>query len=600
MSQFTNMTFNQAMLHIAGYDIYLKYKDNCSEEWFNLPTSIHRTMHFNTAHRALHTTDRRMWHAWGTAFDALRDAGPFMDDLEKGSERWFINLGYAIYSMRTASGWLGNSRYVQSRMVRILKCIGDDAFEEAIDEQINDGNLSLNICEDCSNYCTDTTYTADNERICNDCREEHYCYDDYHSEWFHCDDAASATGPNGESWTVNCESNLNAFTWDDDEERYIHDDYCGDDDDSVIRGYHAHDDDFSLIDSPWTKANKRHFGVELEVESTRGNRNESAKNIYDWFETNRASNEQLLFEEDGSLSHGFEMISNPMGLDKHREIWKWLERKDLINNIRSHNTSTCGLHVHVSKKGLSALTISKAVCFVNNPSNQSLIKAIARRYGSGYCRAKHVTLAKGAQCGDKYEMINLGKRHTMEFRIFRGTLNYNAIQAALEFTNAVINFSAATSMEELNELKFLEFIYKPEQRMDTKFLRTYLEQRSSRIKDIVDRNVKPLYNLRIVKPEPVAIVPDEPAQAPPPRDRGSRLDNITYPEDVAPVNPNEASRQRAVMAEHLRRLEASVSRPIETPMYNTSYISSTPVSAPSTSYYIMDEFVTSINTPRAA
>ena len=560
MSQFTDMTFDQAMLHIAGYDIYLKYKDNCAEEWFDLPTSIHRAMHFNTAHRALHTTNRRMWHAWGNEFDALRDAGPFMDDPEKGSERWFINLGFAIYSMRSASGWLGNVRYVQICMARILKRIDDDAFEEAIDEQINDGNLALNICEDCSDYCTDTTYTTNDEHICCNCREDHYCYDDYHNEWFHIDDAASATGPNGESWTVNCEANLSEFTWDDDEERYIHDDYCGDEDDSVIRGYHAHhDDDFQLIESPWTKANKRHFGVELEVECTRGNRNESAKNIYDWFETNRASNEQLLFEEDGSLSHGFEMISNPMGLDKHREIWKWLERKDLINNIRSHNTSTCGLHVHVSKKGLSALTISKAVCFVNNPSNQSLIKAIARRYGSGYCRAKHVTLANGAQCGDKYEMINLNKRHTMEFRIFRGTLNYNAIQAALEFTNAVINFSTATSMEELNELKFLEFIYKPEQRMDTKFLRTYLEQRSSRIKDIVDRNVKPLYNLRIVKPEPVAIVPDEPAQTPAPRERGSSRGNISYPEDVAPVDPNEESRRRAtidyMIAEHLNRYE---------------------------------------------
>lgn len=558
MSQFTDMTFNQAMLHIAGYDIYLKYKDNCAEEWFDLPTSIYRIMHFNTAHRALHTTNRRMWHVWNTEFTALRDAGPFLDDPEKGSERWFINLGFAIYSMCSTSGWLGNSRYVHSRMVRILKCIDEDTFEEALDEQISDGNVALQICEDCSDYCTDTTYTTNDKHICCNCRENHYCYDDYHNEWFPSCDAASATGPNGEDWIVNCEANLNAFTWDDNAERYFHDDYCGDDYGSVIRGYHAHDDDFSLINSPWTKANKRHFGVELEVECTRDNRNESAKNIYDWFETNRADNEQLLFEEDGSLSHGFEMISNPMGLDKHREIWKWLERKDLINNIRSHNTSTCGLHVHVSKKGLSALTISKAVCFVNNPSNQSLIKAIARRYGSGYCRAKHVTLAKGAQCGDKYEMINLNKRHTMEFRIFRGTLNYNAIQAALEFTNAVINFSAATSMEELNELKFLEFIYKPEQRMDTKFLRTYLEQRSSRIKDIVDRNVKPLYNLRIVKPEPVAIVPDEPAQTPAPRDRGSSRGNISYPEDVAPVDPNAASRQRIdlnrTIREHLEQL----------------------------------------------
>ena len=135
-------------------------------------------------------------------------------------------------------------------------------------------------------------------------------------------------------------------------------------------------------------------------------------------------------------------------------------------------------------------------------------------------------------------MMNLNKQHTIEFRIFRGSLNYNAIQASLEFTNAVLNFAAETSMEELNELKFLQFLYKPEQRMDTKFLRAYLEQRSARIKDIVDKQIKPLYKLRVIKPQPVETTADEPAQTPPPRERGSRLNNVSYPENIPPPDPN--------------------------------------------------------------
>lgn len=558
---FESMNFEQAMLHIACYDQYLKYKEGLVDEWYNLRESRNRSVGYHTYVRGLHSTNRRLWHNHSQHIDDLCSDTPFHGIIEHGSTEWFVNVGYALLCMHQGNGWFSHNWSVDDKMHRILDMIADDEFTDAVNEHINDGYAYVNICDECGEYCLDTT-EINGDYICYTCRDNNYSYDNYHEYWFPNENAVNAIGPNGQDWIIDAEGNTSDFTWDDYHEHYVHRDY-EDEDDSVIRGYHAHDDNFRLIESPWTKANKRHFGVELEVECVDGNRNTAAQNIYNWFENNRASSEQLLYEEDGSISHGFEMISNPMGLDKHREIWKWLEQKELINPLRSHNTSTCGLHVHVSKAGLSTLTISKAVCFVNNPSNQSLIKAIARRYGSGYCRAKHVTLAKGAERGDKYEMVNLNKRHTMEFRIFRGTLNYNAIQAAIEFTNAVINFSATTSMEELSELKFLEFIYKPEQRMDTKFLRTYLEQRSARIKDIVDRSVKPLYNLRVIKPEPVAIVADEPAKTPAPRNRGSSRGNVSYPIDVEPDNPNTTQQTRSTLGQMVReRLSQENSTPL--------------------------------------
>lgn len=548
---FDNMDFEQAMLHIACHDQYLKYKEGLVEEWFDIQQSFLRAACFLNYHRSLHTTDRRMWYTYSRNIEEFDSRLPFWSTPEKGTRDWFIDLGYAFVCIKFGSGWLNRQWLVDSHMHRILDAVNDEVFTEELNSLLSNDYANIFICDDCSAYTKELTHILGGDNVCPSCRDDNYAYDDYQDYWFDCANAVAAIGPHGQEWTINAEGNTSDFVWDDYNERYVHDDY-DDEEDSVIRGYHAHDDDFSLIDSPWTKANKRYFGVELEVECVDGNRNTAAQNIYNWFENNRACNEQLLYEEDGSINHGFEMISNPMGLDKHREIWKWVEQKELINPLRSHNTSTCGLHVHVSKAGLSTLTISKVVCFVNNPSNQSLIKAIARRYSSGYCRAKHVTLAKGAERGDKYEMINLNKRHTMEFRIFRGTLNYNAIQAAIEFTNAVINFAAATSMEELSELKFLEFIYKLEQRMDTKFLRTYLEQRSARIKDIVDRSVKPLYKLRAIKPEPVAIVADEPAKTPTPRDRGSSRSNVSYPIDVEPDNPNTPHLTIATLGQMVR------------------------------------------------
>lgn len=542
MSQFTGMTFEQAMLRIACHDVYLKWQEGTKEQWFDIAESCHRASFLGTHHTSLHTTNRRDWHAYRNALVSLASNKPF-HNVEHGTREWFVHLGFALLCIGTGTLWLENSRLVSDNMDYILHNIDDPIFTESLRDCIHMGFTRLSICDECGEYCGTTYEVYDERSICASCRDAYYSYDNYHNIWFHASDACQAMGPQGQDWIINSEDDCSDFLWDDESEQYIHRAYHDGPFGSVIRGYHAHrDDDFVLINSPWTKANKRHFGVELEVECPRGDRNGTAKNIKKWFDTNRDENEQLLYEEDGSLSCGFEMITNPMGLDKHREIWKWLEQKELVAPLRSHNTSTCGLHVHVSKAGLSNLTISKAVCFVNNPSNEALIKAIARRYGSGYCRAKHVTIGKGAKCGDKYEMINLGKRHTMEFRIFRGTLNYSAIQAAIEFTNAVINFSASTSVEELSELNFLKFIYKLEQRMDTKFLRNYLEQRSARIKDIIDRNIKPLYNLRVIKPEPVAIVPDEPAQTPPPRERGSRLENVSYPEDIVPVNVNMMAR----------------------------------------------------------
>lgn len=560
MNVYENMSVNQAMLHIAGYDIYLKWQedtDASAEDWFDLDTSFNRAYEYRYYLTQLWNVGNGAYRPILRQLETHYENEPvFRHDLEKGSKEWFTQLGYCLYSIKHPLGYFSSRYYANDRMQAFLSAIDDDVFTDYLTEQISDGETNLRICDDCGAFTSHLTETSEETYVCNHCLGNDYCYDDYHGDWFYSHRAVDALDASGDRITLNGDANLYNFHWSDDHDCYVHDEY-EDESDRIIRSYHSNGDSYYQVDSAWSKANKRHFGVELEVEC-QADREESAQQIHDWFATNRPANEQLFYEEDGSLNEGFEMISQPMGLDKHREIWKWVEQKNLIRNLRSHNTSTCGLHVHVSKAGLTALTISKAVCFVNNPSNKALIKAIARRYSSGYCRAKHVTLADGAKRGDKYEMINLNKSQTIEFRIFRGSLNYNAIQASIEFSNAVLNFAASTSMEELTELKFLEFLYKPEQRMDTKFLRAYLEQRSARIKDIVDKQIKPTYNLRVVKPQPVETTPDEPAQTPPSRARGSSRSNISYPEDIPPINPNAPRYGSGTLNELIRDLDEPV------------------------------------------
>ena len=47
--------------------------------------------------------------------------------------------------------------------------------------------------------------------------------------------------------------------------------------------------------------------------------------------------------------------------------------------VRSHDTRTCGLHVHTDKAGMSLFHACKMVFFIHDSNNQKLIKDIERR-----------------------------------------------------------------------------------------------------------------------------------------------------------------------------------------------------------------------------
>ena len=61
--------------------------------------------------------------------------------------------------------------------------------------------------------------------------------------------------------------------------------------------------------------------------------------------------ENIYIKSDGSLEDGFEIVSHPMTLEYHAEEmnWKELLREAVSMGYRSHQTSTCGLHVHVNR-----------------------------------------------------------------------------------------------------------------------------------------------------------------------------------------------------------------------------------------------------------
>lgn len=348
-------------------------------------------------------------------------------------------------------------------------------------------------CEDCQGWEArdEMRGTYDNIDICRSCMENSYTWSDYHDTYIHEGSASSAIDADGCEVTIHSEAD--DFEWDDDEDCYVHRDYRG----RIIGGYHSSKGSFCPIDSPWTQANSfyiskivdinnppprfsRYFGVELEVEVKHGDRVDRARALNDVLNEGKVG-KTCFFENDGSLSNGFEIITQPMGLDMHTAFWEWVKDNNLSRGLLSHNTSTCGLHVHVTRNGLTKLQLSKMIAFVNHPDNRPLIEAIARRFGSSYATYSPTKRIGNAlrDANGRYEAINTESRKTVEFRMFKGTLKYESILSAIEFVNALVNFCSDQSGYgfKINTESFMHFINKSTIANDTRHLRPYIENK---------------------------------------------------------------------------------------------------------------------------
>lgn len=163
-------------------------------------------------------------------------------------------------------------------------------------------------------------------------------------------------------------------------------------------------------------------------------------------------NENIYIKSDGSIDDGFEIVSHPMTLDYHLNEMDWESvMQEAVNlGYRSHQTSTCGLHVHVNRDsfGLNQSeqeeVIGKILFFVekhwaelfqfSRRSNYNMNRWSARY---GFEKTGKEILQKAKDTGNRYVAVNLRNYHTIEFRLFRGTLKYNTFVATLQMVNHI-------------------------------------------------------------------------------------------------------------------------------------------------------------------
>lgn len=388
--------------------------------------------------------------------------------------------GYVLAYYELHYGSLAYPRINDTR-VRTLRTIISNLLSysdsDEIDELLRDNDFTT--CDDCGDWEFNEEMVepySGSDNVCRVCIEHNYTYSNYHDAYVHNEDSRDALDRHRDRITIHFE--CDDFYYDDVEDCYVHRDYSPPS--RVLRRYHTAkgNDDYRFIHSSWSQQNHRFFGVELEVECRKGYPGEYADKLNDALNDGNIGS-RCFFEEDGSLSNGFEIITQPMGLDSHYEFWEWLADKSLTTNLRSHDTSTCGLHVHINRDNINKMQINKMCVFIHSPDNSSLIRAVARRYGVGYAsmHEKKLGTAHQASRGDpRYEAVNLTNRRTIEMRIFKGTLKHGSMLAALEFTNALVHFTAPASPAGfvLNTSRFMDYINSNDMKADTRNLRKYL------------------------------------------------------------------------------------------------------------------------------
>lgn len=316
--------------------------------------------------------------------------------------------------------------------------------------------FDLLSCEDCGELeFTDESITVrEYDIICRSCRQN-YVLTDVEGEYVSSDDVRYGIDAYGNE--VSFIDGNDDFVWSDERDEYVHVDY----EPPILGDYHDSKSRQQPIDDKWTATYGRYMGVELEIECEGADRRPTVNNLHEHINDGDMG-KRVFFERDGSLRNGFEIITQPMSLPMIKETFGFLNNPRLIDGLKSHNTDTCGLHVHVSRKGMSSLQIAKMVCFINDPNNEWLIRAIARRYANGYCKIQQKRLGQAHMSVERYEAVNLTNRRTIEFRIFRGSLKYDAVIAAAEFVHALVEFTrpAESSLSALNSAGFLNFVQK--------------------------------------------------------------------------------------------------------------------------------------------
>jgi hypothetical protein len=304
----------------------------------------------------------------------------------------------------------------------------------------SDNYIECEACED-NVHNTNTGWFA-GTRYCDNCIENHV---------FSCD-------------------NCNEDRWEDDD----HDCEESSDDDNDSSLIHS----YSYRPSPFFFGEgKYHFGFELEVEARGNGRYDGALLVH-----NTLGGHAYL-KEDASLNEGFEIVTHPHTLEKYHTDFNW-EVLDKLKRegYRSWNTSTCGIHVHVSRTAFgngdpwdfqvsnskrSQLLLQRQshelrfmkLVYDNQRQVERISGRSSDRYASFQDKGQLSRKVKyGYQENGRFSAINTENDATIEVRVFKGSLRKERVLSAIEFVHASVEYTRDMKVTSKNHaLSWLKF-----------------------------------------------------------------------------------------------------------------------------------------------
>ena len=291
------------------------------------------------------------------------------------------------------------------------------------------------ICSDCAATCencrdvvdiNDTRSVLGGEYIwCDYCCSEYLC---------HCADCGGEVVTDDSYYCDDCQD----------------DSYCGICYDNHIAGHNSGPiHDYGYKPEPqFMGKGPRYFGVELEIDGA-GQDQDNAEKILE-----HSKDEALFYiKSDASLEDGLEIVTHPASLDYHLTRFPWDAISTTARDLeyKSHDAKTCGLHVHVSRAALGKnraareLAISKLIVLLWRHWHR--LYTFSRRSSDRWCRQQY-DFDKLSQAGlddaknkGHSVVLNVSNRDTIEFRIFRGSLNVRTLKAALRMVDVLINIA---------------------------------------------------------------------------------------------------------------------------------------------------------------
>lgn len=227
------------------------------------------------------------------------------------------------------------------------------------------------------------------------------------------------------------------------------------------------------------KSDEVMFGIELETEYTGGHSLSLAVNYI-----NRNTSPLVYLKSDGSINYGFEIVTNPMSLQylqvhgkPYADMLKYLR----TNGYRAWKTSTCGLHIHISKLSFDDTRHEMKFIYFMFKNKKELITFAGRN--SGFARYDYDAfinagdplwrggkpnifeclkgvMKDGEYAPGAYERnlaVNRMNRDTHELRIFRPSLRMETVLAYMEFAHCLFSYSQVLSSHEILKNQGLNF-----------------------------------------------------------------------------------------------------------------------------------------------